>query len=47
MIYGENLAACISAIKGQLFGHASYLFSSDRYIAFKQDPRLIKNCLLS
>jgi hypothetical protein len=50
IVAGKNLAACISAIKGQLFGHTSALFSSDALHQTHKDAinrvSMTKNCLL-
>jgi hypothetical protein len=44
--YGKNLAACISAKKGQLFVHSSPFFSPDALHRTQKTARLAKNCLL-
>jgi hypothetical protein len=47
---GKNLAACISAIKGQLFDHTSAFFSSDALHRTHKDAinrvSMSKKCLL-
>jgi hypothetical protein len=42
----KNLAAPISAQKGQLFDHTSAIFSSDALHRTQKPPRLTKNCQL-